>query len=77
MFQLVGLVDGWVLVRVLLLLMGSGSRSCCWLWKVVLLGGTGKLVAFCKTHDCQFNDELLKLLLEEVLEEEDELRERV
>jgi hypothetical protein len=56
----------------LLLLMGSGSRRCCWHWKVVLLGGTGKLVAFCKTHDCQFNNELLKLL-----EEEDELKERV
>jgi hypothetical protein len=52
----------------LLLLMGSGSRH----WKVVLLGGIGKLVAFCKTHDCQFNDELLK-----PLEEEDELKERV
>jgi len=45
----------------LLLLMGSGSRRCCWHWKVVLLGGTWKLVAFCKTHDCQFNDELLRL----------------
>jgi hypothetical protein len=53
----------------LLLLMGGGSRH----WEVVLLlGGIGKLVAFCKTHDCQFNDELLK-----PLEEEDELKEMV
>jgi coenzyme F420-reducing hydrogenase delta subunit len=56
----------------LLLLMGSGSSRCCWHWKAVLLGSTGKLVAFCKTGDCQFNDELLKLL-----QEEDVLKERV
>jgi hypothetical protein len=55
-----------------LLLMGSGSRRCFSHWKIVLLEGTGKLIAFCKTHDCQFNDELLKLL-----EEGDELKERV